>query len=104
MAGSSPAPNAHGVEEHRAARQWLSLALGVLILAGLFALAVVIGRMPPFDRFVTDPLFFKRCLVAHVNLALVTWFYSFAAALLFLLPSRRRTSPISRRSAHIATA
>ncbi len=66
------------------ARQWFGLALAVLVLAGLFALAVVIGRMPPFDRFVTDPLFFKRCLVAHVNLALVAWFYSFVAALLAL--------------------
>ena len=37
------------------ARQWFGLALAVLVLAGLFALAVVIGRMPPFDRFVTDP-------------------------------------------------
>ena len=89
--------------ERRAARQWLGLALGVLILAGLFAVAVVIGRMPPFDRFVTDPLFFKRCLVAHVNLALIAWFYSFIAALLFLLPSRRRSGWIAYHSVHVAT-
>ena len=92
----------HAAPEQRIAREWLALALGVLICAGLFALAVVIGRMPPFDRYVTDPLFFKRCLVAHVNLALVAWFYSFVAALLFLLPSRRRSGPLARHSAHIA--
>ena len=63
--------------EVRCARNWLALALGVLVFAGLFSLVVVIGRMPPFDRLVTDPLFFKRGLVAHVNLALVAWFYSF---------------------------
>jgi hypothetical protein len=66
--------------EMHCAGQWLGLALGVLTLAGLFSLVVVIGRMPPFDRLVTDPLFFKRGLVVHVNLALVAWFYSFVAA------------------------
>ena len=87
-----------------AARRWFTLALAVLICAGVFALAVVIGRMPPFDRYVTDPLFFKRCLVAHVNLALVAWFYSFVVALLFLLPSRRPCGPLARRSAPIGAA
>ena len=86
------------------AQQWLGLALGVLVIAGLFALAVVVGRTPPFDRFVTDPLFFKRCLVAHVNLALVVWFYAFMAALLFLLPSTRRPSLAARVSAGIAAS
>jgi hypothetical protein len=90
------------ISSARSARQWLGLSLIVLILAGLFALAVVIGRMPPLDRYVTDPLFFKRCLVAHVNLALVAWFYSFVAALLFLLPHRGRSGPVARRSVYVA--
>jgi hypothetical protein len=90
--------------ESLAARRWLGLALWVLVLAGLFALAVVVGRMPPFDRFVTDPLFFKRCLVAHVNLALITWFYSFIAALLFLLPARRSSGRVARSSVYVAAA
>ncbi len=89
-------------EAMRAARMWLGLALATLVLAGVFALAVVVARMPPFDSYVTDPLFFKRCLVAHVNLALVTWFYSFFAALLFLLPSRDAVSPIARGSVYIS--
>jgi len=74
--------------EARCARHWLAPALAVLIFAGLFSLVVVIGRMPPFDRLVTDPLFFKRGLVVHVNLALVAWFYSFIAALLFAVSGR----------------
>jgi hypothetical protein len=90
--------------ERAAARLWLGLALGVLVLAGLFAVAVVVGRMPPFDRYVTDPLFFKRCLVAHVNLALIAWFYSFVAGLLFLLPARRPSGWLARHSAFIAGA
>ncbi len=73
------------------AKGWIALALLVLVFAGAFAFAVVIGRMPPFDRFVTDPGYFKRCLVAHVNFALVAWFYSFLVGLLFLLPARAAT-------------
>jgi hypothetical protein len=78
------------------------LAVGVLALAGLFSLVVVIGRMPPFDRLVTDPLFFKRGLVVHVNFALVAWFYSFVAALLFLIPGRRAPGWIARHSVHVS--
>jgi len=90
------------VPERIAARRWLALALAALVLAGVFALAVVAGRTPPFDRFVTDPLFFKRCLVAHVNLALVAWFYAFLASLLLLFPSSRRAGPVARHAVHVA--
>ncbi len=93
---------AHELPEARTARYWLGLAIGVLVLAGFFSLVVVVGRMPPFDRLVTDPLFFKRGLVVHVNLALVAWFYSFIAALLFLVPGRRAPSWIARHSPHVS--
>ncbi len=98
--GSSPEPQRRW--EMQCAGQWLGLALGTLTLAGLFSLVVVVGRMPPFDRLVTDPLFFKRGLVVHVNLALVAWFYSFVAALLFLLPSRLAPGRLSRHAVHIS--
>lgn len=90
--------------EARAVRQWLGLAVGVLLLAGGFALLLVIGRMPPFDRFITDPGFFRRALVVHVNLALVFWFYSFVAALLFLLPGAGRSAAWTRWGAQISIA
>ncbi|UCE86416.1 MAG: hypothetical protein JSU66_01350 [Deltaproteobacteria bacterium] len=90
--------------EARCARQWLGLALLVLVLAGVFALLVVIGRMPPFDRYVTDPLFFKRCLVVHVNLALVVWFYSMVAALLLALPGRGAPGRLTRASPYLGVA
>lgn len=100
LIGRSPEPQSRS--EMLCASQWLGLALGALTLAGLFSLVVVIGRMPPFDRLVTDPLFFKRGLVVHVNLALVAWFYSFVAALLFLLPGRSAPSRLARHAVHIS--
>jgi hypothetical protein len=97
-----PHPRRHA--EAACARQWLALAIAVLVLAGLFSLVVVIGRMPPFDRLVTDPLFFKRGLVVHVNLALVAWFYSFIAALLFLVPGPRAPGTLVRHATSLAGA
>jgi len=99
---SDLASDALDLPEARAARYWLGLAIGVLMLAGFFSLVVVVGRMPPFDRLVTDPLFFKRGLVVHVNLALVAWFYSFIAALLFLVPGKRPPSWIAQHSPHMS--
>ena len=73
--------------DHRSvARAWFGLAVLVLLVAGLLALLLVVARMPPFDRLVTDAGFFRRCLVVHVNLSLVLWFPAFTAGLLMLLP------------------
>ncbi len=63
-------------------KRWFGLAVGSLVVAGLLSLAVVVGRLPILSRLIDDPLFFKRCLVVHVDLALVVWFYAFLAALL----------------------
>ncbi len=97
MTTQSPVQNA----TTETARRWLVLAMASLIFAGLFALAVLIARMPPFDSLVTDPLFFKRCLVAHVNLALVVFMYTFINALLFLLPGRGPSNAVARNAVFI---
>lgn len=68
--------------------RWLALSVGSLVLAGAFALFLVVARVPPFSGLVTDPAFFKRCLVVHVDLSLVVWFYAFLAGLIALLPTR----------------
>ncbi len=88
--------------DSRNARRWLGLAVFVLILAGFFALLLVIARMPPFDRLVEDPAFFRRCLVVHVNLALVLWFSSFFTSLAFLLPMRPGGALLARSSFWLA--
>lgn len=63
------------------ARRWFALAVGSLVIAGLLSLSVVLGRLPVLSGLIGDPLFFKRCLVVHVDLALVVWFYAFLAGL-----------------------
>jgi hypothetical protein len=65
-------------------RRWLALAVASLVLAGLLSLVVVAGRIPLLAPLFTDPLFFRRCLVVHVDLALIVWFYAFLAALVAL--------------------
>ena len=85
------------------ARRWLGVAIGALLLAGLFALLLVLGRMPPFDRLVSDPLIFKRFLVVHVTLALVFWFYAYTAGLFALLPSTASRSGLWMLGGPVAT-
>jgi hypothetical protein len=87
----------------RAARQWIGLAVASLVVAGLFALRLVVGRMPPFDRLFTDPMFFRRCLVVHVNLSLVVWFHAFLVGLTSLLPGAGRRPGLRRLGFMVAT-
>lgn len=70
------------------AKRWFALAVGSLVIAGLLSLSVVVGRLPVLSRIIDDPLFFKRCLVVHVDLALVVWFYAFLAGLMALRTPR----------------
>lgn len=79
----------------RDAYQWAALAVGSLVVAGLLSLFVVLGRLPVLSRLIDDPLFFKRCLVTHVNLSLTVWFGSFIAAL-SALRHRERSSGIGQ--------
>ena len=83
-------------------RRWMAMAIGSLLVAGLLSLAVVIGRLPFIARFIDDPLLFKRCLVVHVDLALVVWFYSFISGLLSML-GLVKSSPL-RTCAYVASA
>ena len=66
------------------ARTWLLFAIGSLVLAGLLSLLLVVGRLPFLGAVFTDPLFFKRALVVHVDLALVVWFQAGTLAFLAL--------------------
>jgi cytochrome c oxidase subunit I len=81
----------------------LGLAIGSLLVAGCFSLLLVVGRLPMFSPWITDPLFFKRCLVLHVDLALIVWFFSFAVGLYSLLPGDRCSNGQFRAGLYVAT-
>ena len=66
------------------ARAWFLFAIGSLVLAGLLSLLLVVGRLPFLGWLFTDPLFFKRALVVHVDLAIVVWFQAGTLAFLGL--------------------
>lgn len=82
--------------DYHLTRHALLLAIGSLLLAGCFSLFLIVGRMPIFSTWISDPQFFKRCLVLHVDLALIVWFFSFAAALYSLLPADRSSNATFR--------
>ncbi|MBI4518465.1 MAG: hypothetical protein HY699_21905 [Deltaproteobacteria bacterium] len=84
--------------DRAAVRGWLAVAVGSLLLAGLFAVLLVVGRMPGLAALFDDPQLFRRCLVVHVVLSLVVWFYAFLAALFLTVPCAqpsRRAGPAS---------
>jgi hypothetical protein len=83
--GLAVRPAATGTDASVAvARVWFLFAVGSLVLAGLLSLLLVVGRLPFLGAVFTDPLFFKRALVVHVDLALVVWFQAGALAFLGL--------------------
>lgn len=90
--------------EARDARRWLLAAVSALVLSGLLAGLLVVARTPVFSALVTDPAFFRRCLVVHVDLSLLVWVYCFAAALITLLPARGRSSRSSRLGVFVAAS
>lgn len=90
------------IRERSTVLAWLYVAVAVLLAAGLLAVLLVLGRMPPFDALVSDPDWFRRCLAVHVVLALVLWFQSFAAVLMLALPAHPRRGALARVGAALA--
>ncbi|RME80514.1 MAG: hypothetical protein D6785_10265 [Planctomycetota bacterium] len=58
-------------------KKWFYLSLFSLVLAGILALILVIGRAPYVNQLIYSPSWAKKCLVIHVNLALGVWFFAF---------------------------
>lgn len=87
-----------------ASRAWLLLALCSLVVAGALAALLALARTPPFDEWVTDPGFFRRCLVVHVNLSLSVWSIACLAALFSALPSHAGGEGRARLGAGLAAA
>lgn len=85
------------------AQGWFLLAVGSLVLAGLLSLLLVVGRLPFLGWLFTDPLFFKRALVVHVDLAIVVWFQAGTLAFLGLALGSRLHRGLTAASLALAT-
>lgn len=86
------------------ARGWFLFAIGSLVLAGLLSLMLVIGRLPFLGWLFTDPLFFKRALVVHVDLSIVVWFQAGTLAFLGLAMGPRLHRGVTAFSLALAAA
>jgi cytochrome c oxidase subunit I len=90
------------MEQRRQVRRWLGVAAGSLLLSGVLSLFLVVGRAPGLHHLFSDPYLFRRCLVVHVDLALIVWFGAFFAALYHLIPSRHRLGGITAMAPLVA--
>jgi hypothetical protein len=60
---------------------WLWLAVGALLVSGLFALLLVAARTPGLMRLFPWQDFFASALVVHVDLSVLVWFLAFGGVL-----------------------
>ncbi|MCO5267705.1 MAG: cbb3-type cytochrome c oxidase subunit I [Brumimicrobium sp.] len=79
-------------------KPWFYLSIGSLLLAGLMSLAFIFGRAPFISKIFTDPMWVKRVLVVHVDLALIIFLYSFICGMFLLIP-RNNTKLILQKPA-----
>jgi len=70
---------------------WLSLALGSLVVGGLFTILIVMSRTPGIQEIFPWIDFFHTALVVHVDLTVLVWFLS-CAGILWTLNSRENCS------------
>lgn len=97
-----PAAAAAGARFPVAARGWFAFGIGSLVLAGMLSLLLVVGRLPFLGWLFTDPLFFKRALVVHVDLAIVVWFQAGALAYLAWAVGPRVSRGLTRAALGLA--
>lgn len=57
---------------------WLSLALGSLVVGGVYTLLIVLSRTPGIQDVFPWVDFFHTALVVHVDMTVLVWFLSFA--------------------------
>ncbi len=60
---------------------WLGLALGSLVVAGIFAILVAFARTPAVQLLGDAADVFHLALIAHVTFALTVWFLAFGGVL-----------------------
>ena len=71
-------------------RYWVFLAVFSLAIAGLFAIFLVLSKIPGLDGLITWPLsFFEKGLIAHVLLSIVVWYLAVFGC---MIQTNRRSS------------
>jgi len=90
-------------ETRSVARGWLFLAVGSLVLSGLFAVLIVLSRVPYISDVFPWVDFFHVALVVHVDLSVLVWFLAFAGILWSLHP-RVTAMPLAWLALGLATA
>ncbi len=82
---AAPGPDQHDLQitdaSRRLASAWLLLGVTALAIAGLFAILLVLARMPGMTAFFPTQDFFRTALVVHVDQSVLIWFLAFAGAL-----------------------
>ena len=67
--------------DRRLATGWLVLGVSALALAGIFAILLVLARMPGLETFFPTQDFFRTALVVHVDQSVLIWFLAFAGVI-----------------------
>lgn len=65
----------------RLAIAWLLLAVGSLVVGGVFTILIVLSRTPGIQEIFPWVDFFHTALVVHVDLTVLVWFLAFAGLL-----------------------
>ncbi|MEH6624953.1 MAG: cbb3-type cytochrome c oxidase subunit I [Motiliproteus sp.] len=67
--------------QQRQARHWLHLGVLALAIAGIFALLLVLSRVPGASQFFPWIDFFRTALVIHVDQSVLIWFLAMAGVI-----------------------
>ena len=88
--------------QRRMAIAWLALGVTALALAGIFAILLVVARIPGTAALFPTQDFFRVALTVHVDQSVLIWFLAFAG-LLWSLESRVPAA-VSRSAFAVAAA
>lgn len=71
-------PTAEQPGARRLALAWMGLGVGALALAGIFAILLVVARIPGTEALFPTQDFFRVALIVHVDQSVLIWFLAFA--------------------------
>ncbi len=95
-----PVPDAN---RQRLCNGWLLLAVASLVLSGLFAVLIVLSRMPYIGDVFPWVDFFQVALVVHVDLSVLVWLLAFAGVF-WSVTSGARVLPLAWAGLALALA